>query len=145
MSIRSGRSMNFRLAEHFWLKEFVCKGCYKENKAKTYQHALKYIDNLSQIAQLLENMRMILKKPIIINSGLRCEKHNREIGGAKRSAHLEGLAVDISCRNPHDRYKFIVMGLFFDFRRIGIYPTWIHMDKKSKKRIFYYGIIKKRR
>jgi zinc D-Ala-D-Ala carboxypeptidase len=33
--------------------------------------------------------------PFVINSGARCIKHNEKVGGAKNSAHLRGLAVDI--------------------------------------------------
>ena len=34
--------------------------------------------------------------PVRINSGFRCEKHNKEVGGAEKSRHLIGCAADIA-------------------------------------------------
>lgn len=35
--------------------------------------------------------------PIAINSGYRCERHNREVGGVADSPHMGGLALDLAC------------------------------------------------
>lgn len=34
-------------------------------------------------------------KPLVILSGARCAKHNEKVGGSKKSAHIEGKAVDV--------------------------------------------------
>lgn len=42
----------------------------------------------------LQAIRDITGLKMIINSGCRCEKHNREVGGAPDSYHLTGQAAD---------------------------------------------------
>lgn len=44
---------------------------------------------------LLNKIRADFGKPIIVLSGARCPTHNAKIGGAKKSSHIEGLAVDL--------------------------------------------------
>ena len=34
--------------------------------------------------------------PVMVNSGYRCAKHNREVGGVSASQHLCGEAADVS-------------------------------------------------
>lgn len=43
---------------------------------------------------VLEPLRDLLKRPIHINSGYRCEALNKAIGGAKNSQHILGQAAD---------------------------------------------------
>ena len=44
---------------------------------------------------ILQRIRDAYKKPIVITSGCRCHRHNKEIGGAERSTHTFGMAADI--------------------------------------------------
>lgn len=53
--------------------------------------------NLQIAANGMELVRELLGEPIRVNSGYRCAALNRAIGGAKASAHLDGLAVDFTC------------------------------------------------
>lgn len=46
---------------------------------------------LAGVLQVLRNIHGRLR----ISSAYRCEKKNKEVGGAKRSYHLKGLAADI--------------------------------------------------
>ena len=70
------------LSEHFHRKEFECQcGCGFD----TVDHELIVV---------LEDIRKWFDKPIIINSGARCEKHNKEVGGSDNSQHTKGRAVD---------------------------------------------------
>lgn len=73
---------NFQISEHFNLKEFECKCCQQVKIAK-------------EVVEKLEVLRKKVNKPIIINCGYRCEKHNKEVGGVPNSYHTQGLAVDI--------------------------------------------------
>src|SRR5690606_18323309 len=54
----------------------------------------------------LQALRDRLGKPLIINSGYRSPEHNRAVGGAKGSNHMEGIAFDVSMSN-HDPATFI--------------------------------------
>ena len=47
---------------------------------------IKVVENVSE------------KSPVVVNSTLRSKKHNRRVGGAHRSYHLTGNAVDFRIR-----------------------------------------------
>lgn len=53
-------------------------------------------ENLRRLCELvLQPLRDLLARPIVVTSGYRCPELNRLVGGAKNSAHLHGLAADI--------------------------------------------------
>jgi len=73
---------DMKITESFDKEEFSCKcGC-----------GLDYIQD--GIVQRLQVVRDILKSPILVLSGVRCAKHNSEVGGAPESYHTKGMAVD---------------------------------------------------
>lgn len=53
----------------------------------------------------LQALRDRLGKPLIVRSAYRSPEHNRAVGGAKRSKHMEGAAFDIAMAN-HDPVAF---------------------------------------
>ena len=53
--------------------------------------------NVEILADHLEVVRLAFGKPIQITSWYRCPARNAKVGGAKKSIHLTGLAVDIKC------------------------------------------------
>ena len=53
------------------------------------------IANLTRLAALLEQVRSILGKPIIVTSGYRSPEVNLAIGSTNRSQHPLGCAADI--------------------------------------------------
>lgn len=68
--------------------------------------------------------------PFIITSGFRTPERNRRAGGGSNSAHLRGLAADISCKFSFERFR-IVDGLYrAGFRRIVVYANQnsVHAD-----------------
>jgi len=76
------------ITEDFSLDEFVCPdGCGANHIHEGIIHRLQVI-------------RDIVKTPIIITSGVRCCKHNDELGGAINSYHLPGWAVDWTMEDP---------------------------------------------
>ena len=89
----------------------------------------------------LNDVREDLGKPMIVLSGARCESHNKKVGGAKLSAHVEGLACDFE-RTPALEAWCTEANL----ERFGLYmedpaatPTWLHIQDrptKSGKRTF---------
>ena len=75
-------SSDWSTIKYFKKSEFTCKcGC-----------GLNNID--INLVKILDGIREHYNKPIIINSGSRCEKHNREVGGVADSKHLYGKAAD---------------------------------------------------
>ena len=76
---------------NFKTSEFKCKcnNCI----GMTEIHQLRWESRLKPI---LERIRHGLgDEPIYINSGVRCKAHNKRVGGARNSMHLDGLAADI--------------------------------------------------
>lgn len=71
--------------EHFKVSEFTCKcGC-----------GYNVIDQ--RVIDMAETIRQELGVPVRVNSGCRCEKHNRAVGGTKGSFHMKGKAADLLC------------------------------------------------
>ena len=96
------------------------------------------IENLAETANLLEEIRKILGKPILISSGYRCPELNRAIGGAANSAHLTGQAADFTCPgvgSPLTVASIIAgtPGLEFD-QLIHEFDSWVHIAWRDNPR-----------
>jgi len=116
--------------ENFKEKEFECKcGC-----------GFNKIDK--DFVILLDFIRDEIKEPLIINSACRCISHNQNIGGSPTSSHLHGLAVDLKIENSNKRYKVLNLLLGMNFKRIGIYDDFIHIDinfdKSKPQNVIWY-------
>jgi hypothetical protein len=77
----------------------------------------------------LKALRDRLGKPLIVCSAYRSPEHNRAIGGAKRSKHMDGAAFDIAMSN-HDPLVFEDAARAVGFLGFGLYPRsgFIHID-----------------
>lgn len=105
----------------FTQKDLRCHcGCGFEPKQKL-------IDKLNQIQKDYE-------KALSISSGARCSVYNRKIKGARLSAHVEGIAVDISDPNK-EFWKWLKDRL--DTYNIWCEhpddaPAWTHFDLRYR-------------
>lgn len=98
-------------------------------------------DNLNKlIDNVLDPLRELYGKPIIINSGYRCTKLNKAIGGAKNSQHLVGQASDIrTVQNTKESNKELFdliknSKLPFD-QLINEYDyNWVHVSYSPRNR-----------
>ena len=115
--------------KNFRIKEFVCHcGCEMPPEARQNIEAL--------VANVLDPVREAYGKPIYVNSGYRCEKHNKAVGGVPKSQHMLGQAADISLRltayGLQDELmklaRIIVAQDRFD--QLIIYPTFLHVSYK---------------
>lgn len=77
---------------------------------------------------MLQVVRDLCGFSLIISSGCRCKNHNKKVGGKIHSAHLKGWAVDIKAKKSQTRYFIIKNAIKVGFQRIGLYPTFIHLD-----------------
>lgn len=109
------------LSEHFDSSEFACQcGCgFGTNPG----------DVSESLIDLLEDMREILCRPIMIRSGCRCVYHNRVVGGVTHSRHTTGEAADIGVIGGMERYDFLHAALETDQAwGVGLAKTFIHVD-----------------
>lgn len=111
------------MTKHFKRSEFACNHCGKVK-----------LDN--ELLAVLELVRLKFNSPVIITSGYRCKEHNKTVGGAPNSKHIEGIAADIQVKyvDASKVYKFL-NETFPDCYGIGSYSNWTHIDvRKSKAR-----------
>ena len=133
MAIKSYRK-DYRtvLSANFKSNEFACKG-------KGCCSAVLLDDKLVQYCQ---KIRDHFGKAVTINSGYRCSKHNKAVGGVSSSLHTKGMAADIVVKDvkPSEVAKYAesigVLG-------IGLYETakdgyFVHIDTRTTK-AFWYG------
>lgn len=108
--------------KHFKPTEFEC-GCGK-CKEQTIEYTLLV---------KLDALRSALKQPIRINSGFRCESHNKIVGGEPNSQHLVGFAADIvvSGYSDDDYIRLLIMARTYNFTGFGLYNGRIHLDVRG--------------
>lgn len=114
------------LSKHFKRKEFACKdGCGL---------GLNDGDVNPELVEVLEDVREHFGKPVVINSGLRCETHNKRVGGAPKSQHLLGTAADIRIAgvDPKEVYNYL-HNKYSDKYGVGKYNNFTHIDVRENK------------
>lgn len=89
----------------------------------------------------LDHARDLAGVPFKITSGYRIEADIERLRKAgykvsPNSSHLKGVAADIACTSPADRFNIIDALLSVGFSRIGIADTFIHVDDDPDKHPF---------
>ena len=108
------------LTKNFNREEYACKcGCGRDN-----------IKN--ELVYKVQQVRDILGKSIRINSGVRCIRHNGNIGAAETSSHIDGWAADLAYKGSAERYQLLNAAMQV-FNRVGIAKNFIHVDVDSTK------------
>ena len=108
--------------KYFAMKEFECKdGCGMPAEAQANIRAL--------VENVLDPLRERYGKPIYVNSGYRCYRHNAAVGGVPNSQHMRGEAADLRIDgNPEVLARVIVENGKWD--QMIIYPTFVHVSYK---------------
>lgn len=119
-----------QLTKHFHFEEFISQG-------DEHPPGLDEIENLKLLAQRLQAIRDIVKSPIIITSGYRSPKYNKQIGGAKNSFHCKGMAADIQVVgwNPSEVQEFLQEWS----GGLGSYKTFTHVDIREGHNARWHG------
>lgn len=118
------------LSKHFSKAEFQCRcGC---------GFGLKDGDINPLLIERLELIRAHFGTPIHINSGCRCARHNKAVGGAEHSQHLLGNAADIICRDVSPLIVYNYINDTFPTGGTGLYRLFTHTDVRKDKR-FWHG------
>lgn len=76
-----------------------------------------------------------------ITSAYRSQVYERSKGRKGSSSHCKGLAVDVSTRDSHTRFKVLLAAAYSGIPRIGVGKTFLHLDideTKAHPIIFHY-------
>lgn len=94
------KSDNLLICHGLSNREFRCK-CKHEECRATFVNEL--------LIRSYERFRIEVAVPLHISSGYRCPRHNasKAVGGAARSRHPSGEAVDIGFATLKDKYDFM--------------------------------------
>lgn len=84
--------MTTALSEHFSLEELTTTKTGLPNVPSA-----AIIERLKHTAAGMEQVRALLGKPIVVNSGYRSPEVNAAVGGSHTSDHMNGDACDFVC------------------------------------------------
>lgn len=111
---------------HFTWRELSCKcgKCRLPAGVKT---------NLAKLAVQLEALRALVGAPLHVHSAYRCAVHNAQVGGAKDSMHMRGIAADITtkAKSPAQLANLAETIHAFKMGGIGRYPGFTHVDVRG--------------
>ena len=131
--------------EHFNSRDYRCRcGC-----------GLGRLDMRLETLGMVDRVRHVFGKPLTMTSAIRCEAHNRKVGGAPESSHRKGEAVDLKPMDG-DMPGFIAAAILAELvklgsmemetalecmaalrerghLRIGVGKTFLHLDTDTDK------------
>lgn len=87
------------------------------------------LPNLRRLAYTLDEVRVLLGRPVHVNSGYRCAQANEGVGSkAKHSRHLDGLAADIVSREYGTPIQICeaIAASEIEFDQLIYEHTWVH-------------------
>ena len=90
------------------------------------------------VENVLDPLREKYGKPIKVNSGYRCPKHNLTVGGATQSQHMKGEAADVAPAALVSGFKIqdelakmvAIIKENGKWDQMIVYPTFVHVSWK---------------
>ena len=121
-----------KIATNFQYKEFDCHGNGCCSTTIVDEKLVAYV----------QQIRDHFGKPVTITSPYRCETHNKRVGGATKSYHMQGKAADIVVQGVSSR-EVAKYAESIGILGIGLYETssdgyFTHIDTRTTKS-FWYG------
>ena len=115
--------MNF--TPHFTLEEMT----FTNHREFDNTPNVLQINNLQRLAEFLEEVRDLIGKPIIIDSGYRSPEVNQAVGSTSVSQHLRGCAADfrVPGMTPAEVVEAI-HGSDLPFDQLILELTWTHIS-----------------
>lgn len=133
-SADTAKALGFALfSDHFEEREVACR-----DKDRTMPTGPE-LENAKKAAQMMEAIRSYLgDRAITVNSWYRTPEYNRQVGGAKNSYHVKGMAVDFTVAGltPAQVQRKLIAARDsgkLDIGGIGKYKRWTHCDIGPKR------------
>ena len=125
-------------SDHLSWAELAC-----HDKARTPYPTEWRKDRAPRIAQAFESVRSEYGGPINIGSGYRTPAHNRAVGGARFSQHVEGRALDLrpipNTQAQRSRLLEAVERVVVNepglIMGVAPYPNFVHIDTRPGLRV----------
>lgn len=117
------------LSEHFTLEELTHSEVAERKGLDNTPNATE-IANLMRLADLLEQVRALINKPIMLNSGFRSKPVNDSVGSKDTSQHRIGCAADIRVPGMTPKQvveAIIASGIGYD-QVIEEFGSWTHIS-----------------
>lgn len=121
-----------QLSKNFTLEQLTKSDTAVRRKiTEQSKPSLEVIYNLKQVCEkILEPLEFAFTKPLHINSGYRCLRLNIAVGGARNSQHIDGKAVDITCKAATNEMIIkAVLNFEIEFdQMIEEFGSWVHIS-----------------
>lgn len=116
------------LTKNFSRREFACKcGC-----------GFDAID--PRVVAIAQAVRSAINEQVWVNSGCRCQAHNKKVDGVSSSYHTTGAAADLACASGGLRLYAAIKDLYARGKLPGLeYCKWykkqnfVHIDVGKKR------------
>ena len=120
------------MGKHFSIEELCASTTARSHGIKNSPDEESIANMNSLIINLLDPLREMWGKAITVNSGYRSPELNRTVGGAAKSQHMRGEAVDLTTGSRDDNRKLFKLiqesGLDFDQLINEQNYVWIHVS-----------------
>ena len=125
-------------SRHLSWKELAC------NDGTPYPQRFILDGRAFELAHVFENIRSLCgDRPIKVLSAYRTPSWNRKVGGALRSQHVQGRALDL--KPPKNLTIIEFFNLIyanckdFGINGIGLYKTFVHIDIRISERLISWS------
>lgn len=132
------KQLPYKYPDNFSFKEMIKTSQNLNNIPSAWTE----IYNIAETASKLQQIRDVFGQPIKVNSGYRTLEVNKAVGGAKASAHMKGLAADITARKKSDNRRLLTiineLAEVLKFDQVIIYTKetgtiqWIHIGWREE-------------
>lgn len=116
--------------KYFSIAEFLRSDAaekYQVSNIPGDEELSKVLTNINTLVNsVLDPLRAMIGRPIIITSGYRSRQINELVGGSKTSQHLTGKAADFHVRGFTPQQMNVVyqtIQMLFDFDQLIFYPS----------------------
>lgn len=120
---------NYNLSENFKVYEFM------------QNDGLEYLEIDKNIINSIQKIREHYGKPITITSGYRSKSYNESIGGASKSQHITGNAIDFKITGikivdiqNYIKENWKELGI----TGLGIYDNFTHIDSRESNKLILF-------